>query len=172
MHQPDCVDRSDAGPIYFTLFKPDGKMMDLGQPGCDLGRMTLPMSGTYTFRGNMGKNQIGKYSVPIRFVRHDRVATIKYGDIVSGNIDQKAAHDLYTFTAQAGDIIQISGKGCETSGMFTGIVSQEGWSVLGPLCREGSPYKVPKNGTYQLLINYADAGPGKYQFVFQGVSGK
>lgn len=173
MHQPDCVDRDrpDARPIYFLLFGPDGKSIGGGLPGCDLGRIDLPVAGTYTFKGNMAKNQVGKYSVPIRFVRHDRVATIKYGDIVSGNIDEKAAHDVYEFSAQAGDLIQISGKGCELS-MFTAIVSSEGWEILGPGCREGTAYKVPKTGTYKLRINSDEHGPGKYQFVFQGVSGK
>ena len=111
MHQPDCVDRSEASVIYFALLAPDGRTIDSGHPGCDIGRVSLPVAGTYTFKGNMAKNQIGKYSVPIRFVRHDRVQAIKYGDIVSGNIEQRAAHDVYTFTAKAGDLVQISGKG-------------------------------------------------------------
>jgi hypothetical protein len=56
--------------------------------------------------------------------------------------------------------------------MFTGIVSPDGWDTLGPICRDGTTYKIPKAGTYKLLINYDDKGPGKYQFVFQGVSSK
>jgi hypothetical protein len=56
--------------------------------------------------------------------------------------------------------------------MFTGVVSPDGWDAGGPICRDGTTYKIPKAGTYQLLINYADGGPGKYQFVFQGVAGK
>lgn len=173
MHNPDCVDRDrpDAGPIYFMLFGPDGQRVGGGVPGCDLGRIDLPVTGTYTFKANMGGHESGKYSVPIRFVRHDRVATIKYGDIVSGNIEQRAAHDVYTFTAQAGDIIQISGKGCVLN-MFTAVLSPEGFSSLGPMCRDGTAYKFAKAGTYRLLINSDEGGPGKYQFVFQGVSGK
>ncbi len=130
------------------------------------------MAGTYTFKGNMAKNQIGRYSVPIRFVRHDRVQAIKYGDIVSGNIEQRAAHDLYTFTANAGDLVQISGKGCELNRMFTAIIDPEGHDILGPDCREGNAKKIEKDGTYTLLVNADDGGPGKYQFVFQGVSSR
>ncbi len=168
----DCVDRSETHTIWFLLYGPDGKQIGGAHPGCDMGRYLLPAAGTYTIKGNLSKDQIGKYSVPIRFLRHDRVAAIKYGDIVSGTIDQKGAHDVYTFAAQAGDLIQISGKGCELSEMFTGIVSPDGWDALGPVCREGTTYKIPKAGTYKLLINYDDKGPGKYQFVFQGVSSK
>ena len=169
---PDCVDRSETHAIWFVLYGPNGKPIGGAHPGCEMGRYVLPAAGTYTLKGNLSKDQIGKYSVPIRFLRHDRTAAIKYGDIVSGNIDQKGAHDLYTFTAQAGDLIQVSGKGCELSGMFTGIVSPDGWDTIGPICRDGTTYKIPKTGTYTLLINYDDKGPGTYQFVFQGVSSK
>ena len=74
LHQPDCVDRSDGSVIFFALVAPDGRTIDPGHPGCDIGRVSLPVAGTYIFKGNMAKNQIGKYSVPIRFVRHDRDA--------------------------------------------------------------------------------------------------
>jgi hypothetical protein len=46
------------------------------------------------------------------------VQAMKYGDILSGDIEQRAAHDLYTFTAKVGDIIQITGKGRALNGMF------------------------------------------------------
>jgi hypothetical protein len=169
---PDCVDRSETQILWFVLLSPDKKPMSSSSPGCEMGRHLLPATGTYTIRGNVFKDELGKYSVPIRFLRHDRVAAIKYGDIVSGTIDQRGAHDVYTFTAQAGDFIQISGKGCELSGMFTGIAGPDGGDTLGPICREGTTYKIPKAGTYKLLVNYDDKGPGKYQFVFQGVSSK
>ena len=60
--------------------------------------------------------------MPIRFVRHDRVGSIKYGDIVSGNIEQHAAHDRFTFTADAGDVIQIYGPGCDLDSMFISFI--------------------------------------------------
>jgi len=172
LRQPDCVDRSDTSTIYFTLLGPDGRTIDPGHPGCDIGRVSLPATGTYIFKGNMAKNQIGTYSVPIRFVRHDRVQAIKYGDIVSGNIEQRAAHDLYTFTAKAGDLVQISGKGCELNRMFTAIIDPAGHDILGPDCRDGNAKKIEKDGTYTLLVNADDGGPGKYQFVFQGASSR
>ena len=177
LHPPDCIDRADAPiapgtmqTIFFSFFDPNGKMLDLGHPGCELGRIELPVAGTYTFKINTAKNQLGHYSVPIRFIRHNRTATIKYGDIVSGNIEQKAAHDVYAFTAKAGDLIQLFGKGCELD-MFTSIIDPDGHDFLGPGCRSGDVSKLSKDGTYKLVINSGDGGPGKYQFVFQGVSG-
>jgi hypothetical protein len=110
--------------------------------------------------------------VPIRFVRHDRVGSIKYGDIVSGNIEQHGAHDRYTFTAKAGDVIQIFGPGCDLGGMFISFIDPAGHDTLGPICREGFASKIPAGGTYTLLVNSGDGGPGAYHFVFQGVSGK
>jgi len=172
LHQPDCVDQSETSAIYFMLVGPDGRTIEPGHRGCDIGRVLLPVAGTYTFKGNVAKNQIGTYRVPIRFVRHDRTQALKYGDIVSGTIDQRAAHDVYTFTAHAGDIVQIAGKGCELSGMFTSIIDADGHDMLGPDCREGNGKKLQKDGTYTLLVNSGDGGPGTYQFVFQGVNGK
>jgi hypothetical protein len=172
LHDPDCVDQTEtSSAIYFALFAPDGQIVQPGQRGCQIGRVALPVAGTFTFKGNLGKNEIGKYSIPIRFVRHDRVQAIKYGDIVSGNIDQRAAHDVYTFTAKAGDLVQLAGKGCQLT-VFTAIIDSAGHDILGPDCREGNVHKIVKDGTYSLLINSGDGGPGKYQFVFQGVSAK
>ena len=55
LHQPDCVDRSDGSVIFFALVAPDGRTIDPGHPGCDIGRVSLPVAGTYIFKGNMAK---------------------------------------------------------------------------------------------------------------------
>jgi uncharacterized protein YdeI (BOF family) len=170
VHQPDCVDHAtDHRPVFFGVFDPGGNRVGEARPGCDLGRIRLPVSGTYTLRA-VGKAEPGPFSLPIRFVRHDREKTIKYGDVVSGNIEQRAAQDRYTFTAQAGDLIQIAGKGCDVDGLIISIVSPAGWDMLGPSCRQGVVAKIEKAGTYVFLVNSDNGGPAKYRFVFQGVS--
>jgi hypothetical protein len=123
-------------------------------------------------RANVGRNQVGSYRLPIHFVRHDRVKAIAYGAIVSGTIEQPGAHDVYTFQAKAGDIIQVAGKGCELNNMFMSVIYPSGSDVLGPACREGAVTKVFNDGTYQLVVNFANVGTGHYQFVFQGASSK
>jgi hypothetical protein len=159
--------KGDNSVIYFSLSDPAGNVLAT-QPGCQIGRVALPATGTYTMTSSQG---VGAYRVPIRFVRHDRVRTIAYGAIVSGTIEQPGAHDLYTFTAKAGDLIQLSGKGCVLGNLSVGVVRPDHSVVAGPGCNEGSGKKIDQDGTYQLLVNWADNGTGKYQFVFQGVSG-
>jgi hypothetical protein len=169
IHRPDCNDQVGDRKVFVTVLDPTGKNIK-GDFGCDIGRIDLPVAGTYTVKV-VGKEPTGEgLDVPIRFVRHDRVGAIKYGDIVSGNIEQHAAHDRYTFTAAAGDVIQIYGPGCDLGSMFISFIDANGHDALGPICREGVATKIPRTGTYTLLVNSTDGGPGAYHFVFQGVA--
>jgi hypothetical protein len=54
--------------------------------------------------------------------------------------------------------------------MVTGIVDPAGHESLGPLCREGSGMKLAATGTYSLIVNSDNGGPGTYHFVLQGAS--
>jgi hypothetical protein len=173
---PDCVDRDKdwwktGTPVIFAeLDDPGGKSLS-ARAGCEFGRYAFTSAGTYTMRVNARKNETGAYHIPIRFVRHDRVSTATYGQIISGTIEQPGAHDLYTFRAKAGDILQVAGAGC-TLNAFIGVVRPEGQVLIGPNCNQGSVTKIDEDGTYQLLINSGDAGTGPYQFVFQGAPGR
>jgi hypothetical protein len=160
------------------LLDPDGKPVEgIGGLGCEFGRRELPATGTYTFKATfMYPNEITKYRIPIRFVRSNRHVSLTYGQAVSGNIEQRAAHDIYTWTGQAGDVIKLSGAGCDLGSMATSIIDPAGHDSFGPGCRADSDYKLTARGTYQLIINSLDfgptptttVGPGAYHFVFQG----
>jgi hypothetical protein len=163
--QPDCTDRY----IEVGLVDPAGKGMS-GGPPCTIGRRVLPASGTYTLRGYRTSNPLGVYHVPILIVRPDRVKPIAYGDVVFGNIETPGAHDVYTFTAKAGDLLRIAGLGCDVGRLVIGVIVPTGADRLGPGCREGTDYKVPESGNYKLVINSADGASGAYHFVFQGAS--
>jgi hypothetical protein len=134
--------------------------------------LELPVTGTYTFK-SLFKYQSNtvRYHVPVRLVRPDRHQQISYGQSISGNIEQWAVHDVYTWSGKAGDLIVLSGEGCELK-VFTIILDPEGHDFLGPSCRTGTYWKVPKDGTYQLVVNggeWAHAPvTGPYHFVFQG----
>lgn len=169
--RPDCNDSIADRKVFVVVVDPNGKNVGSGF-GCDVGRVDLPAAGTYTVKVAGTAPTGDGLDVPIRFVRHDRVGSIKYGDIVSGNIEQHGAHDRFTFAAHAGDVIQIYGPGCDLGGMFISVIDPAGHDALGPICREGFATKIQQSGTYTLLVNSADGGPGAYRFVFQGVSGK
>jgi hypothetical protein len=65
----------------------------------------------------------------------------------------------------------LSGEGCELK-VHTIIIDADGHDVLGPSCRAGTYYKLPKDGTYQLIVNGGEWAHGEitgpYHFVFQG----
>ncbi|HEY6938728.1 MAG TPA: VWD domain-containing protein [Terriglobales bacterium] len=171
-HDPNCKNAgTPAGRAFFALFDQTGKRLDL-RDACDFGRLELPVTGTYTFK-SLFKYQSNTvhYHVPVRIVRPDRRQQISYGQSVSGNIEQWAAHDVYTWSAKAGDLIVLSGEGCELK-VLTIILDPAGHDFLGPSCRTGTYWKVPKDGTYQLVVNggeWAHAEiTGPYHFVFQG----
>jgi hypothetical protein len=178
VHDPDCTDKlPQFHPVFLTLFDPEGKSVGGFGQGCDFGRRELPATGTYTFKTGFGyRNETVKYRIPIRFVRQNRHLSLTYGQTVSGNIEQRAAHDVYTWTGQPGDVIKLSGAGCDLGSMATGIIDPAGHDVLGPGCLAGDAYKVSERGTYRLIINSLDfgptptttVGPGAYHFVFQG----
>ena len=165
--RPDCEDHH----LGVAFDGPGGKTLPGAWP-CTIGRAVLPATGTYkmrTYRTDL-PTPTGTYYVPIRFVRPDRVKPIAYGDVVFGNIETRGAHDVYTFTAKAGDLLRIAGPGCDLSTLIVGVVSSKGKEMLGPLCRQDTDFKVPESGAYTLVINSGDGGTGAYHFVFMGAS--
>jgi hypothetical protein len=169
VHDPDCVDRlPNMHPVGFTLLAPSGANLGFGI-GCEFNRRELPETGTYTLRAVFKyHNETARWRVPIRFVRPDRHASMAYGQSITGTIDMKAARDVYTFTAQAGDVLKISGAGCDVGSLILGIVDPQGHEIGGLSCRKDESFKVLQSGNYQLVVNSFDGGPAPYQFVFQG----
>lgn len=171
-YDPNCKNAgSPEGRSFLAVLDQTGKQLD-SRDACGFGRLELPMTGTYTFRGIFKyRNDTVHYHVPVRIVRPDRHQQISYGQSISGNIEQWAAHDVYTWSGKAGDLIVLSGEGCDLK-VLTSIIDPDGHDILGPSCRTGTYWKLPKDGTYQLVVNggeWAHAKiTGTYHFVFQG----
>ncbi len=171
VYDPDCTDRAgEQHPrMFLWLIDPSGQRLATG-PGCQFGRVELPATGSYTFKAIFKfRDEITRYRIPIRFVRPVRRQQVSYGQMVSGTIEQRAAWDIYTWTGKEGDLIAVEGEGCDLGSMLTTILDPEGHEFLGPSCRKGNYFKLPKDGTYQLVVNSWNAAePGPYHFVFQG----
>jgi hypothetical protein len=171
VHDPDCTDRAGEQyhPMGLSLFDPSGQRVAVGQ-GCQFGRVELLATGSYTFKAIFKyRDEITRYRIPIRFVRPVRRQQVSFGQLVSGTIEQRAAWDIYTWTGKEGDIIAVEGEGCDLGSMITTILDPEGHEILGPGCRKGTYFKLPKDGTYQFVVNSWNAAePGPYHFVFQG----
>jgi hypothetical protein len=92
---------------------------------------------------------------------------VSYGDVIKGRIETAGAHDVYSFSANPGDVIHVSGEGCDLGNFVVDVVETDGREVTGPSCRPGTGTRLPNGGTYELVINAADGGAGSYQFVLQ-----
>src|SRR5512147_1342594 len=91
-------------------------------------------------------------------------------DVLSGRIESRGIHDLYTFDGHNGDVVRVSGEGCDMGTLVLGFLLPGGRDILGPGCRAGSDTRLTEDGPYKLVVNAADLGPGEYHFVFQIVS--
>jgi hypothetical protein len=92
---------------------------------------------------------------------------VSYGDVIKGRIETAGAHDVYSFSASPGDVIHVSGEGCDLGNFVVDLVETDGREVTGPSCRPGTDTRLPDGGTYELVIKEADGGAGSYQFVLQ-----
>ena len=167
---PNC----DA-QLTFALKDPSGTVLNadqvsLGVPVCIAGRFVLKADGTYQLVANADKNGSGSYTVPIRFQRADVVSQAAYGQTITGTIPMVAAHDVYRFDAKAGDQLHLFGAGCNVGpqNSAVGLQKADGMPV-GPVldCTPQSEYLVQASGSYQLVVNFTNAGPFSYSFMLQ-----
>ena len=165
----------DDGQLAFAVIDPQGQTLNtedvsLGVFGCQIGRIAATTAGTYQLVANADKKSAGSYSLPIRFERHDVITQASYGETLSGSIPDQATHDVYQFSAQAGDAVHIFGSGCNIGpqNSIIGFADATGKPV-GPAldCTQTSEYVIPMAGTYELVVNFPNVGPFSYQFVLQ-----
>jgi hypothetical protein len=169
--QPGC----DDGQLTFAVVDPQGQTINadqvtIGLFGCQMGRIVATTSGTYQLVANANKQRAGSYGVPIRFERHDVVSQASYGQTLSGSIPDQATHDVYDFSAQAGDVIHIFGSGCTIgpANSIVGVADATGKPVGAALdCTANSESVIQQSGTYELVVNFSNVGPFTYQFVIQ-----
>jgi hypothetical protein len=163
---PDCADNY----MQAAVIAPGGKGMGGGQI-CATGRLVLPETGDYELVDHHPTIPTGAFSIPLRVVRADRVATTSYGSVIAGRIETRGAHDVYIVDGHAGDVLRVSGEGCDLGPLVVSVVDAAGHDALGPNCRAGNDYRLPQDGRFKLVINGADSASGPYHFVLQGAPG-
>src|SRR5207245_1448839 len=81
-------------------------------------------------------------------------------------IPQVAAHDVYLFDAHAGDLVHISGPGCDIgpSGneMTLNTETADGKPAGEVLDCSSGRSLIQRSGTYEIVVNFANHGPGSY----------
>lgn len=175
---PGC----DNGGLSFALRDPQGRPINSNNENaaqgllCQDTRFVLPTSGMYQLVANADFSRTGQYSVSIQFERHDQVFQTSYGQTISGYIPDVATHDVYVFTAQAGDVVHISGSGCnvasygsaqQSSPIDVSLDDSAGKGIIGLDCTPNSNYSIQSTATYEIVVNEPEHGPGSYEFVIQ-----
>src|ERR1035441_2704799 len=105
--------------LFWTLLAPDGSIPFSSHylPYNDVGRVDLPVAGTYRLRVYSDTDVTGAYSFSLSNVV-DQAFTIAIGSIVTngvpapgaGRLQSAGADDLYTFTANAGQSVHFSDR--------------------------------------------------------------
>ena len=99
-----------------------------------------------------------------------RAQRVSYGDVINGRIEKPGTHDVYSFFANPGDVIHVSGDGCDLDNLVLDLVETNGRELAGPSCSPGSDAQLTDGGTYELVINAANGEAGSYHFVLQDAS--
>ena len=162
---PGCTD--SQGYVGMRILGPDGQAIRYGEPACQYGRAAFPKTATYQIELSNAGGPPSPYVVPIRYKRHDVVRKVAYGQTISGTIPQVAAHDIYRFKGSKGDTVHFWGPGCSLDVVQVVIYDPRGNDNVGYGCRKDTPFTLTATGTWSLVVNDANQGPGSYKFVLQ-----
>lgn len=135
----------------------------------DIGRRTLPETGTYTVRvwvGAANAAYVGAYSFRLRSIPADPTFAIQLGDIITngvpavgaGNIEVPGAWDYYTFSATNGQLAFF--EMLHTASTFQGFLfcelkSPSSNTVFSGYIAGGNNVgrkTLPENGTYRMRV--------------------
>ena len=95
----------------------------------------------------------------------DEQSTIAQGETKRGTIDHPGEQDVYTFTAQGGDVAYFrADPGCVGSKLAWAVQSADGYDIaLGPtVCQDVGRVRFTKTGSYQLVVHSTEGSTGPY----------
>lgn len=152
------------------------------------GRVTLPETGTYSLRlqvGSSNTNYVGSYWFKVRNIPADDMFAIQVGDTVAnsspaagaGNIETAGAFDRYTFTGTAGQEVffdNISAAASLGGWLKWEVLTPTGQSLFATFLTGASVGKktLPETGTYKINCWVAANNPafiGDYSFRLRAV---
>lgn len=161
-----------SGPINWSLSDETGTILfetclQCGDPGV----ITMSRGGTYTLTVGGGAGYgTGAYSIVIWSVPGYETFEIEIGDKVSGIIESPGAHNLYTFTATAGQTVAVSMlEAPQTRYSIQWRLEDEEENEFFNtclLCNDPEPITFEKDGTYTIIIG-SETSPGTGEYEFQ-----
>ena len=157
-----------SGPVNWSVSDESGEILfetclQCGDPGV----IALDRGGTYTVTVGGGAGYgTGAYSIVLWSVPGYQTSEIEIGDTVSGTIESPGAHNLYTFTATAGQTVSFHVLEAPNSIQWRLEDEKENEFFDTCLqCDDPEPVTFEEDGTYTIIIG-SDTSPdtGDYEF--------
>ena len=180
-----------GGSLYFDTLSSEIYFCDLGihllAPGggilfnqpcyADKGPYSLSESGSYTLTIDAAGTATGTYSFQLLDVPPPQTFAINIGDVVSdgvpepgaGNIEAIGAVDVYTFTAQSGQLLYFDTISTEIYFCDLGIHlrAPDGSSIFNQPCfADKDTFALAQSGAYTLTVDGEGTATGAYSFRF------
>lgn len=169
---------------YLELYDPDGYFLasdDDSGGGYDarIDGLSLPYSGTYTIVAQGYNGTMGTYELTLLLGRiglgggqpdignPTPEGEIEFGEIVEGNVETEDG-DLWTFTAQLGQIVTIELNGASLQDTYLELYDPQGW--LETSDDDSGPeyssmieeYILPHEGTFSIVARGYGGETGTY----------
>jgi hypothetical protein len=131
-----------------------------------MGRVVLPIAGTYTVEIYSDRRATGAYGFQIVSAPPPTVASMSIGDTITGSIAQTGEWHDYTFAGGSGQVVNLDTiqTTCVT-GLQWRLLRPDGTTqALAAACRDIGVVTLPVDGTYTIEVYSDGTATGAYGF--------
>ena len=155
-----------ANPLEWRLLGPDGGPLGIAESCNDLGRLVLPASGDYTVSVAASGSATGPYAFTVLTVPVEPATTITIGQAVTGNIDSIGEIRDFTFTATAGEVVDLKAQaGCSPNPVEWQLLGPGGSSLdIAETCNDIGRHVLPTAGVYTVRVAASGTATGPFAF--------
>lgn len=161
----DCD--SDNG-LLWVVVGPTGSAVAHSATLCsDLGVVEADRDGTYTVRVVSRGDATGRFSFTVRSAEAATTDRIAEGDHVAGRIAAVGQRHVYTFSANAGDVVYLrAGVPCATDGLTWMLTGPDGSAInaSNDLCVDLRRQELDRDGTYTIAVSGRGRTTGAFAF--------
>jgi hypothetical protein len=130
----------------------------------NIGTVTLPVTGTYTFGviGNGNTTGTVQYQLTITDLSDTAVASSGFGTVHSGTISANQTNS-FTYTGSAGLPVFLDSQDTSGQTLVVDLTSPDGTVVFSVQeTADAGPYILPRSGTYTLTVRGPNGSSGNY----------
>ena len=151
--------------LYWALFRPDGTRQDFNLTCRDVGRQMLATSGTWTVQVFSDGTGAGAYTFTVLAAPALTTQAIGLGQAVTGSVDQIGAWHDYTFSASAGEVVDLKAQGTCVALLYWELFRPDGIRQdFANSCGDMGRQVLPVAGTWTVRIYSDTTATGPYAF--------